>query len=356
MRISIVDPHRTQELRTLISSVPGYEVAWVATQAREAFRLCVEDTPELLLMALQLSDMDGVEATRHIMKYSPCPILLVTNSLDSHAGKIFAAMGEGAKDVIHYPAQHSALAEFEQARKALLRKLRTLATLQRPDPISERSGSRLLKEFNAKVSATKPRVKIAELPPLVVIGASTGGPNALATLLRQLPSNLNAALIIVQHLTEEFSFDLTAWLDTQSPLNVHLAIEDSRPRSSNVYIAHSDDHLVVSENCTFAYTPEPRTAHYRPSVDIFFQSLATHWRTPGVAVLLTGMGRDGAAGLAELRHKGWHTIAQDQQSSVVYGMPKAAKELGAAVEILPLNAIGSAIVRHCPSTPPTLSY
>jgi len=341
MRISIVDQQHAQVLRTLIDSAPDYHIAWIAATAQEAFYRCLEDKPDLLLMALQLPDMDGIEATRHIMKYSPCPILLIASSLESCAGKIFAAMGEGAKDVINFSAQ----AQSDQEKHALLRKLRALATLHAPDS----QKKHIEHTPKNKTSVQKPFVKVHkhDLPQLVAIGASTGGPHALVNLLQQLPSDLQAAVVIVQHLTEEFSFDLTAWLDTQSSLNVHLAIEGSQPRVGNVYIAHSDDHLVFDEHGSFLYTPHPQNIHYRPSVDVFFQSLAKHWCMPGVAVLLTGMGHDGAKGLAELKQNRWHTIAQDQKSSAVYGMPKAAKELGAALEILPLDKIGKAILQHC---------
>ncbi len=340
MRISIVDQQHSQALCTLIDSVPDYHIAWIASSGKDAFRLCLEDKPDLLLMALQLPDMDGIQATRHIMKYSPCPILLIASSLESCAGKIFAAMGEGAKDVINVSSQ----AQFEQQRHALLRKLRSLGTLHGflPSKVIGRPKSNLPDVFKVALHKTHTQ----HLPQLIAIGASTGGPHALLNLLQQLPKDLQAAIVIVQHLTEEFSFDLTAWLNTQSPLNVHLAIAGSQPRVNNVYIAHSNDHLVLDDKGCFAYTPEPQNIHYRPSVDVFFYSLARQCETAGIAVLLTGMGRDGALGLSELKRGGWHTIAQDQQSSAVYGMPKAAKELDAALEILPLNSIGNAILRH----------
>ncbi len=345
MRISIVDHQHFHTLRSLIETVPGYQIAWSAANGHEACKLCLIDPPDLLLMALQMPDMDGVEATRQIMKHSPCPILLMASSVESHAGKIFAAMGEGAKDVLNYPHPE----EAEKGKQALLRKLRTMATLQTPEP-GMSSKHPHLPPFNMaseKLARTAKLPQMANLPKLIAIGASTGGPNALAQVLKQLPADLNAAIVIVQHLTEEFSFDLTAWLDAQSALNVHLAVENSRPRNHHVYIAHSNDHLILGKNCCFAYTPEPRHIHYRPSVDVFFESLAHGWPGIGIGVLLTGMGRDGAEGLAALKRKGWHTIAQDQHSSVVYGMPKAAKELNAALDILPLDQIGQAILQQC---------
>jgi two-component system response regulator WspF len=155
---------------------------------------------------------------------------------------------------------------------------------------------------------------------------------------------LNAVIIIVQHVDEEFSSGLAEWLDAQTPLCVRLATRGSHLIPGNVYVAGTNDHLILTSHLTFAYTPEPRELPYRPSVDVLFKSVAKHWPGKGGAILLTGMGRDGAEGLAVLRKTGWHTIAQDETTSVVYGMPKAAKELGAAVEILPLEKIAQAIV------------
>lgn len=341
MRISIVAQQHTQALCTLIDSVPDYQIAWLADNGKQAFHRCLEDKPDVLLMALQLPDMDGIAATRHIMKYSPCPILLIASSLESCAGQIFAAMGEGAKDVINF-SHPAPLEQEQQEQQALLRKLRSFATLHGFTAHSQQAKYAHNKPLKPPPTTTQ----TPDLPKLIAIGTSTGGPHALVHLLQQLPKNLSAAVIIVQHLTEEFSFDLTAWLDAQSPLNVHLAIEGSRPRAGNVYIAHSNDHLILDNSGSFAYTPKPLELHYRPSVDVFFQSLTQHPYASGIAVLLTGMGRDGAQGLATLKQAGWHTIAQDQKSSAVYGMPKAAKELGAALEILPLERMGKAIVRQ----------
>ncbi|WP_346341590.1 chemotaxis protein CheB [[Phormidium] sp. ETS-05] len=151
-------------------------------------------------------------------------------------------------------------------------------------------------------------------------------------------------MAIVQHLDAQFAKGLADWLNQQTDIPVKVARAGDRLEGGKILIAGTNDHLVLQSNLTLAYTPEPRTCPYRPSVDAFFDSLAAHWPDPGTAVLMTGMGRDGAEGLSHLRAKSWHTIAQDKATSVVYGMPKAAVELGAAVEILPLEAIAPALV------------
>jgi len=180
-------------------------------------------------------------------------------------------------------------------------------------------------------------------PPLIAIGASTGGPKTLATVLAPLPRSLKAAVVVVQHIDAQFAPGLVSWLDSQVALPVRAAVAGQAPQAGAVLIAVSNDHLVLRADGRFAYQAEPVEEPYRPSVDAFFASLVKHWREPGVAVLLTGMGRDGGKGMLALRRSGWHTIAQDEASCAVYGMPKAAVELGGAVEVLPPEAIARSL-------------
>jgi len=149
---------------------------------------------------------------------------------------------------------------------------------------------------------------------------------------------------VVQHIDRGFVAGLAEWLAGFTPLPVRLAEEGERITPGVIHIAVSGNHLVLRPDRCFAYTPEPRDNPFRPSVDVFFASVAAHWPRPSVAVLLTGMGRDGADGLLALRRRRWHTIAQDESTSTVYGMPKAAAEAGAAVEVLPLPRIAAAIL------------
>ncbi|MBW1869904.1 MAG: chemotaxis response regulator protein-glutamate methylesterase, partial [Deltaproteobacteria bacterium] len=183
------------------------------------------------------------------------------------------------------------------------------------------------------------------VPPLIVIGSSTGGPKALAEVLSCLPKELGAGIVIAQHVDCEFSGDLADWLNAQTDLTVRLVSEGRRPASGNVFLAGSNDHLIFSPDLTLVYTTEPVNIPFRPSVDVFFKSVARLWPSKGVGVLLTGMGRDGAEGLSALRQAGWYTIAQDEATSVIYGMPKAAKELGAADDILPIGEVAPALLR-----------
>ncbi|MCP4346329.1 MAG: chemotaxis response regulator protein-glutamate methylesterase [Desulfobacterales bacterium] len=333
MRIAIVNDLMVaqESLRRIILSVPGHEIAWSARDGSEAVKKAAADTPDLILMDLIMPVMDGVEATRRIMEEYPCPILVVTATVGNNAAKVFEAMGYGALDAVNIPMMGSG-AEAQRSRYTLLRKIHIIAKLRGMS-------------FNA--SNHIPPSEIAEpAPPLVVIGSSTGGPKALAKILSDLPNAFEAVTVIVQHVDEKFSAGLADWLDAQTLLQVKLAAEGERPETGKVYVAGTNDHLIFTPRLTFSYTPEPGNISYRPSVDVFFESVATHWLTDlsRIAVLLTGIGRDGAKGLATLRQAGWHTIAQDEKTSVVYGMPKAAKELNAATEILPIEDIGQTVL------------
>lgn len=182
--------------------------------------------------------------------------------------------------------------------------------------------------------------------PVLAIGASTGGPKAVAELLAGLPSDLRAAILVVQHLDQTFSRNLAEWLATQTSLPVSLAQDGDRLKPGRVYVARGGDHLVLSPVHTLLYSREPSGTPYRPSIDTLFESLAESRIPRGVAVLLTGMGSDGAKGLLRLKEAGWLTIAQDQGTSAIYGMPKAARDLGAAQLVLPLSAIAAQAARH----------
>lgn len=340
MRIAIVNDMMiaVEALRRVLITASEHEVAWIARDGAEAVQKSAEDTPDLILMDLIMPVMDGVEATRQIMAQSPCAILVVTSTVSGHASKVFDAMGHGALDAINTP---SLGADGNPAGGAeMLAKITTIGKL------IGRSGH----QPKSKIQRFK-----SKLPPLLAIGSSTGGPQALATLLSGLPKDFPAAIVIVQHVDRQFASGLAEWLTQQSKRLVQLARVGDQLEAGQVLVAGTNDHLIMQGSLSLRYTVEPREEPYRPSVDVFFNSVAQHWPDKGVGVVLTGMGRDGGEGLLALRAAGWHTIAQDQATSVVYGMPKAAVELGAAVDVLPITAIAQACTKQI-SRLTSLSY
>lgn len=331
MKIAIVNDMMmaVAAIRHVLTSSSQHEIAWIARDGAEAVKLCAESTPDLILMDLIMPVMDGIEATRQIMANSPCAILAVTATVDGNSSKVFEALGAGALDAVNTPVLGGS---SPNGAAAFLAKIDQLGRL-----VNDRSGKKA-----AKMTATT-RLPLTRQDKLVVIGASAGGPVALAKVLSDLPADFPAGIVIVQHVDAQFSQGLAEWLDSQSRIPVRLAREGDVPRAGTVLVAGKGDHLVLTEASTLSYVAEPVDYPYRPSVDVFFHSVVKYWRGESIGVLLTGMGRDGAQGLKAIRDGGHHTIAQDRSSSVVYGMPKAAAVLGAAAEILPLDAIGSAL-------------
>jgi two-component system, chemotaxis family, response regulator WspF len=333
MKIGIVNdlPLAAEALRRAVSLQPEHQVIWTARNGVEAVALCAQQSPDLILMDLIMPGMNGVEATRRIMTKTPCAILVVTVNVGSNATGVFEAMGYGALDAVDTPMLGSTNARASAA--PLLAKI-------------DRIG-KLLENRNDTLNTTLP--VFAELPAsqenrLVAIGASAGGPAALAKVLSGLPKDFAAAIVIVQHVDAQFAAGMADWLSHQSSLPVRVAQAGDRLTAGSVLLAGTSDHLTLTATARLDYTREPSDYAYRPSVDVFFHSVCQFWPHEVVGVLLTGMGRDGANGLKALRDKGCHTIAQDQESSAVYGMPKAAAALNAAIEILPLAQIAPTLV------------
>lgn len=333
MRIAIVNdlPMAVEALRRVVASLPDAELAWVAKDGQEAVAECRNDTPDVVLMDIVMPVMDGAEATRLIMQQSACPILVTTATIQGNADKVFQALGHGALDAVDTPVL--GLGGDLRGADQLVKKLRQVAILSRKTgPVVS----------HAQETAPAPRPS-DRLPPLVAVGASTGGPQALCVVLQALRHPTPFPVIIVQHLGTSYVPGLAEWLSNETQSRVQVVQPGRRPQPGITQIACTEDHLVLDQNGLLQYVREPEHQIYRPSVDAFFASLCTAPIEPGAAVLLTGMGRDGAASMKSLRGAGWDTIAQDEPTSVVWGMPGAASKLGAASRILPVGHIGQAI-------------
>jgi two-component system response regulator WspF len=330
VRIALVNDMMAalEAMRRVVLSTREHQLAWVAHDGREALALCAHDTPDLILMDLIMPGMDGVEATRRIMAHKPCAIVVVTANVTDRSSKVFEAMGAGALDAVNTPVLESTGACA--GGTALLGKIETIRKL---------IGADRLKYQPASAQPAAPH-HAQHCNYLIGIGASAGGPTALAQVLAHLPANFPAPVIIVQHVDAHFAGGLATWLDSQTPLDVRLAREGDRPQAGTVLLAGRDNHLVLASPTRLVYVAEPVDCSCRPSIDLFFKSADCFWPGDVIGVLLTGMGRDGAEGLRLLHDKGHHTIAQDRPSSAVYGMPGAAAELQAVSEILALDKIG----------------
>jgi two-component system, chemotaxis family, response regulator WspF len=330
MNIGIVNdlPLAVEAMRRAIALRPEHRVLWVATDGAQAVDFCVAQPPDVVLMDLIMPKFDGVEATRRIMAQAPCAILVVTSSVGANAWRVYEAMGAGALDAVDTPtlADH----RLADASQPLLAKIDQIGRL-----------------LEKPVVAPTPRPAAAVsrgAAPLIAIGASAGGPGALAAVLGKLPASFGGSIVIVQHVDKAFAEGMAQWLDSQTELAVRVAVSGDRPRPGEVLLAATNDHLHIARTGSLEYTVEPAATPYRPSVDVFFHSVVEHWYGNAIGVLLTGMGRDGAIGLKAMRAKGYLTIAQDEATSAVYGMPKAAAALDAAKRILPLGSIAGELM------------
>jgi two-component system response regulator WspF len=336
MNIGIVNdsPLAVEALRRALALQAGYRVCWVAQDGLQAVEMCAWQTPDLVLMDLVMPQLNGIEATRRIMAATPCAILIVTVDVGANARGVYEAIGLGALDAVNTPTLGTG--DPRQGAAPLLAKI---ALLER------RLGS--LPPPPVPPAPAMPRPVSDDSQRLIAIGASAGGPAALATVLGGLPANFAAALVIVQHIDAAFAAGMADWLDKQCALPVRLASGTDRVEPGVVWLAPGDGHLQLGAAGRLRCSAEPLDHLYRPSIDVFFHSVAQNWKSETLAVLLTGMGSDGAAGLKTLRDRGAYTIAQDQATSAVYGMPKAAATLGAARAILPVEAIAPALINAC---------
>jgi chemotaxis response regulator CheB len=347
-------------LEGAIRATPGWRVAWTAASGGDAIARCASDPPDVLVCQASLPDLPADELTRRVLQGGRRAILLLTSAGAGNAGDVFEALSAGALDAVAEPAVGAGgdLAGVAE----VIRRVRIVGRLGGAGAAAApvRAGVSLTSGRVEHVAGATPPPEptrghggatsearaLAERTPLVVVGASTGGPEAVATVLAAFPRDFAGGIVVVQHLDEQFTGNLLEIWTRAARLPVRPVAEGEFPPSGAIVVTGCDDDLVMRADGRLAYRAPAPGLFYHPSVDVFFASVAAHWPAAGVAALLTGIGRDGAQGLLALRKAGWHTVAQDEASSAVYGMPKAAAEAGAARQVLDVAAIGPALVAH----------
>ena len=338
IRVLVVEDSVTvrARLREVLTSDAEIEMVGEAEDGKQAIELCRLLRPDIVTLDMMIPLMSGLAVTEYVMAHFPTPILIVSAS--TNRGELFRtyeALAAGAVDVLEKPTGMESDGEWERRFLSMVKLVSRIKVITHPR-LRIGTLSRAANGAFREVSSALP-AKYG----VVAIGASTGGPAAVVEVLRSLPTHYRIPVILVLHIGEPFAAAFADWLDGQTEQRVSYARhgEPLEALQGRVVLAPPDSHLVVRNN-VLNLTGDPERHSCRPSVDVLFESIARNSGASAAACLLTGMGRDGAIGLRDIRSAGGLTIAQDEATSVVYGMPREAALLGAAQRILPLGEIG----------------
>jgi two-component system chemotaxis response regulator CheB len=377
-------------LRRLIESDPALNLVGVATNGAEAIRMASRFRPQVITMDVQMPHMSGLEATEYIMAHTPTPILVLTASpIKTDLDLSFKMLSAGALELMEKPASE----DWEKNGAKLLERLKLLSrikvithlrgksrlnnnhsspleqayplptpaaatTTPAPRPVRRSDATKPL-DPSKIYKPPKPLAQGTTQPPaaspvldkslinrqfkVLGIAASTGGPPALSRLLKEFPANFPLPILLVQHIPAGFSNGLADWLNGETALRVKNATEGEIPVPGTVYLATDDRHLAVTKDGRLHLDDSPARFSLRPSADVTFRTMAEAWPSATLALILTGMGRDGTEGMQHLKQSGGYNIAQDEATSVIFGMPKSAIERGVVDKVLPLGEIASFI-------------
>lgn len=352
IRVLVVDDSATARalLVSLLTAEPDISVVGEATTGRDAVDLASRLAPDLITMDIHMPVMDGLEATMQIMIQSPRPIIIVSSAVQSDVELSLEAMRAGALMVMAKP-QGPASPGFANERRQFVSMVRAMSQVK----VVRRHGN--VSPFSMNTPIARPasvlpgRVHgaLGTTPiRLVAIGASTGGPAALRTILADLPRNFSVPILIVQHIARGFSAGLADWLSHDTPLRVKLAELGEPAAAGTVYIAPDDRHLGCQlddrGDIRVILDSSPAVGAFRPSASFLFHSTGDSVGVGVLAVILTGMGDDGVSGLRVLKARGGRVLAQDEATSVIYGMPREAVRAGVVDTTLPLTAIARRLV------------
>lgn len=347
-RVLVIDDSAVARrvLTDILSKDDGLEVVGTAPDAMIGLRKIQELSPDVITLDIEMPGMDGLTFLEKLMKSTPLPVVMVSAYTEAGSEKALRSLELGAVDVVEKPRYEvrqglTAVSELiiDKVKAASQARVDTPATrFFREDTLRPVSVSQ---EQRSKIEASSDQR-------LIAIGASTGGPQALLRILSTLPREM-PPILVVQHITPSFTQSFSKSLDASCQMKVEVAVDGIKPIDGHIYVAPGDCHMLLArENSDYQIrlSDHDRVNRHRPSVDELFRSVADHARQNATGVLLTGMGRDGAAGMAQMRQNGAWTIAQDEASSVVFGMPSVAIEMGAAARVMSLDHIPGELVNY----------
>ena len=325
-------------LKRILAQSQEIEVVGTAENGKEGIQKLKELDPDVVCTDLMMPVMNGLELTKEVMRNYPKPILVISSALEGkNQSNVFQLLEAGALEVFPKPKGGSEN-DYEGIRTKLESKIKLIHSI----PVFKSREKNKPADIQAvkTVSGQQKQNSIRYL----VIGASTGGPNALQKILERLPESLSIPVICVQHITDGFIESLVTWLDQSTKLKVKIMEDNEVPVSGRVYFPKNQRHLVIDANGKLKESREVSINGHTPSINITFKSFATHRGSSTLGVILTGMGDDGASGLLSIKHMGGKTIGESENTCVVYGMPRVAHEIGALDFQLPLDNITEKIM------------
>jgi two-component system chemotaxis response regulator CheB len=345
IRVVVVDDSPTARglLVSLLNSTDGMQVIGTGASGEEALQLAKRLKPDVMTLDVNMKGMDGFAATRLIMRESPLPIILVTSSMmPNETNLTFQALNAGALTVVRKPG----LADPDTCDR-LVQTVQVMAGV----PVIHHWGRHNATASLAAAQAVRARrsneaqPKVDQLK-MIGVAASTGGPAALAAVFRPLPASFPWPILVVQHISLGFGMGLVQWIDTQTALQTRMAEHGEVPRAGTILFAPDDYHMQVNARGEVELVKGQPFKGLRPSANPLFQSMASVYNANALGIMLTGMGDDGAEGMSALYLAGGFTIAQDEESSVIYGMPRAVIERQVVSQTLPLDEIGPTLASY----------
>jgi len=340
--------------RVIKKTSPDIEVVGNAYNGLEAIQLARKIDFDVMITDVEMPHLNGLEAIAKILEEKTNPIIIFSGAGKKIADLSFQAIELGAVDIIEKPLVNN-YSEFEKIiENSLLQKVRLFKDFRviKRQKSTNLDFSDYTKKHSAGHQVSKKNIvqKISEIfklkhYPIIAIASSTGGPQTLKYIIQSLPAGFALPIIILQHLSEGFFESFRDWLAGYSKVPICFAKKGSLPEPGNIYIAHSGYHLIFDKNGRFDYNDSPPIVGLRPSADILFTSLAQIYQERVIALILTGMGQDGTEGFYHIKKHNGFTIAQDETSSILYGMPKAAIESGNVDKIINLKDISEYLVK-----------
>lgn len=334
-----------ETLSQILRTDPDIEIVGSASDPYEAVNIMRTCVPDVILLDLEMPRMDGLTFLRKLMVQHPLPVVICSAHTREGSQVTFQAFEYGAVDIVTKPRLVTP-EDFEDARIVLTDSVKAAAR-SRPDRVAARAGMRKKLSADAILAKGNPSERTVATDRVIVVGASTGGTQALATFLETIPAD-SPGIVVVQHMPEQFTRQFAQNLDSVCTIQVKEAENGDLVRRGSALVAPGGRHTLLRRDGSSYYVDVrdgPLVSRHRPSVDVLFRSAARFAGANAVGVIMTGMGDDGAQGLLEMRQAGAMTFAQDESTCVVFGMPKSAIDIGAAVRVLPLNLLAAAALR-----------